>query len=79
MTVATLTWPMQTFRREIESRTGTVHGIEDVEAQTPSLEDSYDDTDVLSSVIIQDTLGIGVPDHVFQQICVKAEHECTCR
>ena len=59
------------LREEIESQTGTVHGIEDVEAQTPSLEDSCDDTDVPSSLVVQDALGIEVPDNVFEQMCVR--------
>jgi hypothetical protein len=64
------------LQEEIESCTRTVHGIEDVEAQTPSSEDSYDDTNVPSSVIIQNTLGIEVPDNVFEQICVgKAQKD----
>jgi len=41
---------------EIEKRMGTVHGIETME----SADDSNDDTDVPSSAIIQDELGIAV-------------------
>jgi len=44
------------LRDEIEKRTGTVHGIETME----SADDSNDDTDVPSSAIIQDALGIAV-------------------
>jgi hypothetical protein len=60
------------LHEEIEAQTGTVHGIEDVESQTPSLEDSYDDTDVPSSVVIRDALGVEVSgDNVFEQTCVQ--------
>ena len=35
------------FWNEIEDKTGTVFVIEDSDAQVASIEDSYDDTDVL--------------------------------
>jgi hypothetical protein len=56
------------LREEIKSQYRTVHGIK---AQTPSLEDSYNDTDVPSSVVVQDALSMEVPDNVFKQMCVR--------
>jgi hypothetical protein len=57
---------------EDKAWTGTIHGIKDMESQTPSLKDSYDDTDVPSSVVIRDMLGVEVSGgDVFEQTCVR--------
>ena len=67
------------LREEIEKRTGTVHGLEDEDAQE---NDCHDDTDVPSSAVIRDQLGITITDATAHdqvsdcvvQVCKKMEH-----
>jgi hypothetical protein len=62
------------LRNEIEKRTGTVHGIETNSAE----DDDNDDTDVPSSAIIQDALGIVVfgADHASDCVVGTRKEGC---
>jgi hypothetical protein len=55
------------LRDEIEKRTGTVHGLEDNSVQE---DDCHDDSDVPSSAVIHDQLGISISDTTQASNCV---------
>ena len=49
------------LRKEIEDRTGVVHGLEELDARDVAMEDDCpDDSDVPSSLVIQEVLGINI-------------------
>ena len=49
------------LRKEIEDRTGVVHGLEEPDARNVAMEDDCpDDSDVPSSLVIQEVLGINI-------------------
>ena len=49
------------LRKEIEDRTGVVQGLEEPDAHNVAMEDDCpDDSDVRSSLVIQEVLGINI-------------------
>ena len=49
------------LRKEIKDRTGVVHGLEELDAPNIAMDDNCpNDSDVLSSLIIQEVLGVNI-------------------
>ena len=49
------------LRKEIEDRTGVVHGLKETDAHDVAMvDDCHDNSDILSSLVIQEVLGINI-------------------